>query len=94
MVVRICWSKRELSSAHPFQSAALAIAALLAPAALIAFTVTLWALGAELHLAAKFFITTGLLSHWQVWLCGAAALSFCAWMLNRCARGIDGDYAS
>ena len=77
------------------QNAALALASLLAPAALIAFTLTMWALGAELHLTAKFFVAKGLLSHWQVWLAAAAGLSFCAWLLNRYARAaIDEDYAS
>ena len=94
MVVRISWSKPGLSSARPFKSTALATASLLAPAAVIAFTVTLWAIGAELHITAKFFVAAGLLSHWQVWFFGAAALSFCAWKLNRYARGIDQNYAS
>ena len=60
-----------------FTNAALALASLLAPAAVIAFTLTLWSLGAELHLTTtKFFVTKGLLSHWQMWLYRRAALSF------------------
>jgi hypothetical protein len=95
MVVRISWTKRGFERAPlQFQNAALALASLLAPAAVIAFTLTLWSLGAELHLTAKFFVAKGLLSHWQMWLVGAAALSLCAWLLNRYAHGIDQDYAN
>ena len=87
MVVRISWTRRDSGQASPqLQNAALAVASLLAPAALIAFTLTLWSLGAELHFTARFFVVKGLLSHWQVWLAGAAGLSFCAWLLNRYAR--------
>ena len=89
MVVRICWSKRAPSSTPEFQSAALAVASLLVPAALVAFTVTFWSLAAELHLTARFFIISGLLSHWQIWLVAAAALSFGAWLLRRYAAAID-----
>ena len=31
----------------------------------------------------SFAIPSGLLSHWQVWLGGAALLQFCAYALNR-----------
>ena len=94
MVVRISWSKPGFERvALQFHNAALALASLLAPAAVIAFTLTLWSLGAELHLTAKFFLAKGLLSHWQMWLIGAAALSICAWLLNRYARDIHHDYA-
>jgi hypothetical protein len=95
MVVRISWTRRDSGRASlQVQNAALALASLLAPAALIAFTLTLWSLGAELHLTARFFVARGLLSHWQVWLAAAAGLSFCAWLLNRYARAIDQDYAN
>ena len=95
MVVRISWSRPDLrrASVHA-QNAALALGALLAPAALTAFTLTLWSLGAELRLTARFFVARGLLSHWQIWLLGAAALSLCAWLLNRYARSVDQDYAN
>jgi hypothetical protein len=76
------------------QGAALAVASLLTPAALIAFTVTLWSLGAELRLAARFFISGGIFSHWQVWLLGAVGLSCFAWLLNRYARSIGQNYAN
>ncbi|MBV8552438.1 MAG: hypothetical protein JOY54_14135 [Acidobacteriaceae bacterium] len=93
MVVRINWRKRRLGSAPKFQNAALAFASLLTPFALIAFTVTLWSLGAELKLTGKFFITGGFFSHWQVWLLSAAGLSLSAWLLNRYARLPRQDYA-
>ena len=93
MVVRICWSKPRARSASRFQNAALAVASLLAPAALIAFTVTFWCLGSELRVTGKFFIAGGLFSHWQVWLLTAAGLSLSAWLLNRYARAGQQDYA-
>jgi hypothetical protein len=33
-----------------------------------------------------FAISTGLFSHWQVWLGAAAALQLCAQLLNRYAK--------
>ncbi|HLJ50540.1 MAG TPA: hypothetical protein VKU01_31220 [Bryobacteraceae bacterium] len=62
---------------------ALASAALLTPGALVAFTLGMWRLGADLGFARSFFIQTGIFSHWQVWLAISFAVQFCSVILNR-----------
>ena len=65
---------------------ALAIAALLTPGALAALVLAIWRLGADLNLTGSFAISSGLFSHWQVWLATAVLLQTCARLLNRYGR--------
>ena len=46
---------------------------LLKPVALVAYVLSVWRLGADLHWTDAFFISSGLFSHWQVWLALAIA---------------------
>jgi hypothetical protein len=62
---------------------ALAMASLLTPAAVMACALAFWRLAADLNATGQFPISTGLFSHWQIWLALAAALQFCAARLNR-----------
>jgi len=62
---------------------ALASAALLTPAAVMAFVLSMWRLGSDLGFARAFAIRTGILSHWQVWLAISVAIQFLAVLLNR-----------
>jgi hypothetical protein len=66
---------------------ALAIAALLTPAALAALVLAIWRLGADLNVTGSFAIPSGLFSHWQVWMGAAVLLQVCALALNRYGRG-------
>lgn len=66
---------------------ALAMAALLTPAALMAYALGLWRLGADLQLTGAFAISSGFFSHWQVWLPLAVVLQLTALALNRYGRG-------
>jgi hypothetical protein len=66
---------------------ALAVAALLTPAATVAAALALWRIGADLNWANSFAIPSGIFSHWQVWLGAAAALQFCSHLLNRYGKG-------
>lgn len=59
------------------------MAALLTPAALMASILGFWRIGADFHWTSSFAIPSGWLSHWQVWLGGAALLQFGAYALNR-----------
>jgi hypothetical protein len=59
------------------------IASLLTPAALMASILGFWRIGADFHWMSSFAIPSGWLSHWQVWLGGAALLQLCAYALNR-----------
>jgi hypothetical protein len=62
---------------------ALGLAALLTPAAVMAIVLALWRLSADLGATRVFPISTGLFSHWQIWLTGAAVLEFFAIVLSR-----------
>lgn len=68
---------------------ALALAALLNPAALMAWVLAFWRLGADLHWTSAFAIPEGVFSHWQVWL-GVGLVLFSAGSgLNRYARNVE-----
>ena len=62
---------------------ALALAALITPAALMACALGCWRIAADLNLTGQFAIPTGLFSHWQVWFSFAAVLEGIAIGLNR-----------
>jgi len=68
---------------------ALAVAALLPPAALCAGVLALWRITADLNWTGSFAIPTGIFSHWQVWLGAAVLLQLCARALNRYGKGSD-----
>ncbi len=72
------------------RNAALAIAALVTPATLLAFVLAFWRMTADLGFTSAFPITTGLLSHWQVWLAIAITAQFVTTTLNRYGR--DGHF--
>ena len=74
---------------------ALATAALLTPAALMAFVLGLWRIAADLQWTNDFAIADGVLSHWQVWIAAALILQFVTWLLNRYGHGGDpGPYST
>lgn len=62
---------------------ALALAALITPAALVAGLLGFWRLAADLNMAGRFAISVGLFSHWQTWLGCATLLESIAILLNR-----------
>ena len=67
---------------------AFACAALLAPAALMAYALGFWRLASDMGMAGEFAIT-GVFSHWQVWIAVAVGLHLAASALNRYGRGDD-----
>ena len=73
MLVRI--RLRTNTSMVDLQSqAALALAAVFAPLALVAFTMCFWSFAAELQLVGAFYVTSGIFSHWQMWFFAALIL--------------------
>jgi hypothetical protein len=52
----------------------------------LAAAVAAWGIAADLNLTGRFAISTGLFSHWEVWLGAAVALQLCAQLLNRYAK--------
>jgi hypothetical protein len=91
MVVRIRFGKGPKVSRKrgKNQRVALAVAALLTPAALTACVLALWRIAADLNWSNSFAIPTGIFSHWQVWLGAAAGLQLCSRVLNRYGKGGD-----
>ena len=92
MVVRIRFGqgRRFERGKRKNQRLALAFGALLTPAAVMACVLGLWRLAADMKWTGEFAISSGLFSHWQVWLTGAALLQGSARMLNHYGRGQDG----
>lgn len=70
---------------------ALAVAALLTPAAVMAAVLGLWRIAADLNWTSSFAIPSGFFSHWQVWLGAAALLQLCSHILNRYGKRGDRD---
>ena len=85
MVVRIRFRKgpRLQRARHETRRVALTLGSLLTPAALLAAVLAFWRIAADLNWAGSFAISSGLFSHWQTWLGGAALLQLCAHVLNR-----------
>jgi hypothetical protein len=85
MVVRIKFGKGPVITKNRRKNrrAAMALAALLDPAAVMALALALWGLAAELKWVGSFAIPSGLFSYWETWLGAAAALELCAFALNR-----------
>jgi hypothetical protein len=68
---------------------ALAAGALLTPATVMACILAIWRITADLNWTNTFAISSGLFSHWQVWVVAAALLHFCSRALNRYGKGGD-----
>jgi hypothetical protein len=68
---------------------ALAVSALLTPGAFLASVLALWRIAADLNFTAKFAISTGMFSHWQVWMAVAVVLQACSRLLARYGKRED-----
>lgn len=66
---------------------ALAMSALLAPAALMALVLAFWRVAADLGWSGEFAIADGIFSHWQVWIAMAAVIEGVSIALARYGRG-------
>ena len=88
MIVRIRLAKGPQFQKRPGKNRALAhaLGSLMTPAALMAYVLGFWRLGADMRLAGSFAIEDGFFSHWQVWLPIAVGLSLSASALNRYGR--------
>ncbi|HEX4807438.1 MAG TPA: hypothetical protein VH325_00820 [Bryobacteraceae bacterium] len=82
MLVRIRFDRRR-ATGDRVHTAALALASLLTPLSLAAFTMGLWSIAADLRWTGGFAFSHGVFSHWEVWLSGAAILLLVARLLNR-----------
>lgn len=59
---------------------------LINPVAVAGYTLAAWRVGSDLNWTGEFFISTGLLSHWQVWLALALGAQVGGAYLNRIAE--------
>jgi hypothetical protein len=91
MVVRIRFGKgpKVGKKRHKNRRVALAVAALLPPAAFLAGVLGVWRIGADLNWTNSFAIPSGIFSHWQVWLGAAIGLQLFARFLNRYGKSSD-----
>jgi hypothetical protein len=80
MVVRIRFGKGFKLGRKRQKNKRLALAA-----AILAF----WRIAADLNWTNSFAISSGVFSHWQVWLGAAVALQLCARALNRYGKSGD-----
>jgi hypothetical protein len=62
------------------------VAAFLTPLALTQGVLAFWRLGADLDFLGDFFISSGVFSHWQVWLALAIGTQAASVSLNRWLR--------
>ena len=87
MIVRIRLKRGRLIRRKPGKNRELAsaFAALLIPAALMAYVLGFWRLASDMGMAGEFGIE-GLFSHWQIWIVLAAALTITSSVLNRYSR--------
>src|SRR6185295_3568272 len=87
MIVRIRLKRGRLIRRKPGKNRELAsaFAALLIPAALMAYVLGFWRLASDMGMAGEFGIE-GLFSHWQIWIVLAAVLTITSSVLNRYSR--------
>jgi hypothetical protein len=83
MLLRIRVSRPATPYAPTPHELALAFASLLIPSALLAFTLAVWNIAADLRWTTRFVVSAGVLSHWQTWFCIAVFLLALARILNR-----------
>lgn len=79
------------SAAVRARQTALIVASLLTPLALMAWTLGMWRIAADMKWTGAFAITHGLFSHWQVWFALAIAVQFGGFLLHRYAGSGDED---
>ncbi|MEO8596630.1 MAG: hypothetical protein ABI759_25150 [Candidatus Solibacter sp.] len=91
MVVRIRFGKSSKlgRKRQKEKRLALLLAALLPSTALAAAILALWRVAADLNWTSSFAISSGVFSHWQVWLAAAVALQLCARALTRYGKSSD-----
>ena len=80
--IRIQWKPQRVTALQ--QNLALAAASLLAPCALVAFTLTCWSAAADLRWTSGFFVSHGFFSHWQSWLVASILLLLISRVLAQC----------
>lgn len=68
-------------------------ASLLTMSSISCASLGLWRMGTDLEVAGQFVFTSGIFSHWQVWMGGALVAQYTSWRLGRYARTAPPDSA-
>ncbi len=71
-----------MTTIRPLEEISPALAAVLSPLAAMAFAVGLWALAAQIAIAANFPIPAGPLADWRAWFLIAGIIEFAAFRLR------------
>ena len=87
---RIRWTPRRALASQ--QNFALAASSLLAPCALVAFTLTCWNMAAGLRWTSGFIVSRGVFSHWQSWLVASSLLFLISRVLGQSVDESDLEY--
>ena len=85
--VRLNYGRKIRKAAGANRHAVALTASLMMPISVAAWALAAWRVLADLKLAGGFAISTGLFSHWQVWVALALAVQFGAFLLHRASRG-------
>jgi hypothetical protein len=88
MVVRIRFGKGPVVARRKGKNSRIALlgAGLLTLVSICLTSLGIWRLSQDVGLAGDFVFTSGLLSHWQVWMAAAASTYYACWRLSRYAR--------
>lgn len=88
MVVRIRLGRGKSVSGRQAKNSRIAqlTATLLTLAAISLGSFGLWRIGGDLGWAGDFVFTSGIFSHWQIWIGAAIATQYAAWQLTSYAR--------
>lgn len=78
-------------SAVIFEGATNLVGAFVTPAAVIATVMALWRIGADVGFTGEFVVSTGLFSHWQVWMMLALVLKLTGSLIHRTPQAPDGE---
>jgi hypothetical protein len=68
------------------RQAALVVSSLMTPLAVMLWALGFWRIAADMRWTGEFAISSGLFSHWQVWIALALAVQLAAFFLHRYAR--------
>jgi hypothetical protein len=88
MIVRIRFGQGRLVTNRKGKNsqAARLLASLLTLVAISFAIFGFWRLGQDLDILGDFVFSTGLLSHWQVWIAAAASTQYAVWRLMRYSK--------
>lgn len=94
LIIRLAYGAQTRAPKGRNRQAALVASSLLAPLAFMAWALGVWRLAADLKWAGAFAITSGLFSHWQVWIALGIMLQLGSFLLHRLAARREGGNAT